>query len=273
MFFSTKEAARITGCTIRQLQYWRSKGLVVPVVNPAGTGYSAYYDRENLVNLAIVHYLLQRGYDLAAIGACLGHLKKLDAGYAQPEQARRFLWRWDDDNQRLIIEEFDPQKVVAVVRQGVFSMTVIPIDVLQENIQRTIENPQSVGELVMAKLMAAGWGQSPHSITVEGEVAAKNNMAVNSRSRRKNRAKADYILNYGHHGAIALVEAKAVYMDADDGLKQAKNYAEMLGLQFAYSTNGIGIVEYDFSSHITTERDDFPTPHELWERWSFQTFD
>jgi len=99
-------------------------------------------------------------------------------------------------------------------------MTVIPIDALQENIQRTIENP--LGGLVVAKLMAAGWGQSPHSITVAGEVVAKNNMAANSRSGRKNRAKADFILNYGNHGAIAVVEAKAVYMEAGDGLNKRK---------------------------------------------------
>jgi len=117
----------------------------------------------------------------------------------------------------------------------------------------------------MAKLMTAGWDKSPHSITVNGEIVAKN-QSSSTRSGRKNRAKADYILNYGHHGAIAVVEAKSVYMDAGDGLKQAKNCAEMLELQFAYSTNGIGIVEYDFSNHITRERDNFPTPDELWER-------
>ncbi|WP_247218543.1 helix-turn-helix domain-containing protein [Synechococcus sp. C9] len=265
MFFSTKEAARITGCTIRQLQYWRSKGLVVPVVNPAGTGYSAYYDRENLVNLSIVHYLLQRGYDLAAIAMSLAVLQKLDAGYAQPEQARRFLLRWEDVQQKLVVEEFDPQKVAVLIKQGVFSMTVIPVDELQRQIQTTIENPQSVEELVMAKLMTAGWDKSPHSITINGEIVAKNKSS-STRSGRKNRAKADYILNYGHHGAIAVVEAKSVYMDAGDGLQQAKNYAEMLELQFAYSTNGIGIVEYDFGTKMIKERDAFPTPDELWKR-------
>jgi type I restriction enzyme R subunit len=40
----------------------------------------------------------------------------------------------------------------------------------------------------------------------------------------------------------------------------------MLGLQFAYSTNGIGIVEYDFGTKMIREKDTFPTPDELWER-------
>jgi len=117
----------------------------------------------------------------------------------------------------------------------------------------------------MAKLMTAGWDKSPHSITVNGEIVAKN-QSSSTRSGRKNRAKADYILKYGHHGAIAVVEAKPVYMDAGDGLRQAKSYAEMLGLQFAYSTNGIGIIEYDFGTKMIRERSAFPTPDELWER-------
>jgi type I restriction enzyme R subunit len=63
-----------------------------------------------------------------------------------------------------------------------------------------------------------------------------------------------------------VVEAKSVYMDAGDGLQQAKNYAEMLELQSAYSTNGIGIVKYDFGTKMIKERDAFPTPDELWKR-------
>jgi phage terminase Nu1 subunit (DNA packaging protein) len=31
-FFTSKEAAQITGCTLRQIQYWREKGIVVPVI-------------------------------------------------------------------------------------------------------------------------------------------------------------------------------------------------------------------------------------------------
>ena len=41
---------------------------------------------------------------------------------------------------------------------------------------------------------------------------------------------------------IAIVEAKARYKHAAEGLQQAKDYAEILGLRFAYATNGEGIV-------------------------------
>ncbi len=52
---------------------------------------------------------------------------------------------------------------------------------------------------------------------------------------------------------IAVVEAKAEYKQPGDGLQQAMQYAEMLGVKFAYSSNGKGIVEHDF---ITGQEND-----------------
>jgi type I restriction enzyme R subunit len=65
---------------------------------------------------------------------------------------------------------------------------------------------------------------------------------------------------------IAVVEAKASYKKAGDGLQQAKNYARTLGLNFAYATNGKEIIEYDFSSGRETTIENFPSPIQLWER-------
>jgi type I site-specific restriction endonuclease len=45
---------------------------------------------------------------------------------------------------------------------------------------------------------------------------------------------------------IAVVEANGIYSHPGDGLQQAKEYAQILGLKFAYATNGRGIVEHDF---------------------------
>ena len=40
----------------------------------------------------------------------------------------------------------------------------------------------------------------------------------------------------------------------------------MLGLTFAYASNGHGIVEFDALTGLEQTRDDFPTPEELWAR-------
>ena len=43
-----------------------------------------------------------------------------------------------------------------------------------------------------------------------------------------------------------MVEAKAALQDARRRPQQAKDYAEILGLKFAYATNGHGIIEFDY---------------------------
>jgi type I restriction enzyme R subunit len=45
-----------------------------------------------------------------------------------------------------------------------------------------------------------------------------------------------------------VVEAKADYKAAADGVQQAKTYAQMLGLKFAYATNGHEVIEVDCPS-------------------------
>ena len=49
-------------------------------------------------------------------------------------------------------------------------------------------------------------------------------------------------------------------------MQQAKEYAQMLGLKFAYSTNGTDILEFDFTSGIEQPVSKYPTPTELWNR-------
>ena len=63
-----------------------------------------------------------------------------------------------------------------------------------------------------------------------------------------------------------MVEAKASYCSAADGLQQAKDYAEILGLKFAYATNGHEIVEFDFLEGRESPISNFPAPDELWHR-------
>ena len=49
-------------------------------------------------------------------------------------------------------------------------------------------------------------------------------------------------------------------------MQQAKEYAQILRLKFAYVTNGREIIAIDFFTGKETERKDFPAPDELWRR-------
>jgi len=83
---------------------------------------------------------------------------------------------------------------------------------------------------------------------------------------RKEGLRPDYVLFIQRNIPIAVVEAKAEYKNAGDGLQQAIQYAEMLNLKFAYSSNGKGIVEHDFITGLERDLAAFPAPGELWER-------
>jgi type I restriction enzyme R subunit len=91
-------------------------------------------------------------------------------------------------------------------------------------------------------------------------------VVAGSRTARRRQKRADYLLRYTRDLPIAVVEAKADYQAPGQGLGQAKDYAEVLGLKFAYSTNGEGIVEFDFLTGSEKNLHAFPTPGELWQR-------
>ncbi|MBW1802092.1 MAG: DEAD/DEAH box helicase family protein [Deltaproteobacteria bacterium] len=119
---------------------------------------------------------------------------------------------------------------------------------------------------VLPKLIAAGWDDEPHSFTEQRTFTDGRIIVTGGRPRRGKKKRVDYLLRYTRDFPIAVVEAKANYLKPATGLQQAKEYAEILGLKFAYSTNGTGIVEFDFTTGMETEIDGFPGPADLWER-------
>lgn len=87
---------------------------------------------------------------------------------------------------------------------------------------------------------------------------------------RGNAKKADYILTYGTvKQPLAVVEAKQMKFPVGYGMNQAMEYAQMLDIKFAYSSNGKGFIEYDFFTGKTKKLqiDEFPTPQQLWQRY------
>lgn len=122
-------------------------------------------------------------------------------------------------------------------------------------------------KFVVPKLQLAGWDNDPHSIAEQRTITDGRIIPVGPGFIRKPPKRVDYLLRYTRDFPLAIVEAKAAYKTAADGLQQAKQYAEMLGLKFAYATNGHEIIEYDYSTGLETKRADFPTPQVLWERY------
>ena len=91
-------------------------------------------------------------------------------------------------------------------------------------------------------------------------------IVIGRKAKRKKAKRFDYLLRYSQDFPIAIVEAKKKYKSAADGMQQAKEYAQILGLKFAYSTNGAEILEFDFITGFETKVSKYPTPTELWNR-------
>ena len=86
---------------------------------------------------------------------------------------------------------------------------------------------------------------------------------------RGKQKKADYLLRKNGEFPLAVVEAKKLEYTADSGLQQAIDYATVLHVPFAYSSNGEKFIEHDFLTGIEREfaMDEFPTEEELWRRY------
>lgn len=121
---------------------------------------------------------------------------------------------------------------------------------------------------VVPRLLAAGWDEDPHSFTEQRTFTDGRIIPIGNSVRRGKQKRVDYLLRYTRDFPIAVVEAKPDYKSAAQGLQQSKDYAEVLGLKFCYATNGREIVEFDFLTGVETLIDSYPTPRELFERYS-----
>lgn len=98
----------------------------------------------------------------------------------------------------------------------------------------------------------------------DGKINIMGNKTV-----REDAKKADYMLYMNPQFPLAVVEAKSNKFSISHGLQQAKQYAEMMNIPFAYSSNGDGFEEYDYltGKETTLKLEDFPSLEELRDRY------
>ena len=125
-------------------------------------------------------------------------------------------------------------------------------------------------KFITPSIMDKGWGYDNISMErmvkfTDGKINLRGNLF--SRSKAKY---ADYMLYYNKATPIAIVEAKDATHSISYGMQQAKEYAMMMNIPFAYSSNGQGFQEYDFltGKERTLAMDEFPTKEELYKRFT-----
>ena len=115
-------------------------------------------------------------------------------------------------------------------------------------------------------ITAKGWKDhlTMETKITDGRINLRGNIAF-----RETPKKADYLLYLNKAHPIAVVEAKDNKHSLSYGMQQAKTYAQMLDLKFAYSSNGDGFHEFDFTTGAERDLklDEFPTMDELRSRY------
>ncbi|MBG1271113.1 MerR family transcriptional regulator [Nostoc sp. WHI] len=146
-FYTSTEAAEITNCSRRQLQYWRDKGVVIPTVNTTGKGRNVYYCVADLLTLTVMHYLLSVGLSFEVCREALAMLQDkepwLFEEFVSKKKMRRLMLISNASQQKyLTLAEFDKEAALKALCQG---QTVIPFwsdrihEVLHQNLKRFSE--------------------------------------------------------------------------------------------------------------------------------------
>jgi type I restriction enzyme, R subunit len=126
-------------------------------------------------------------------------------------------------------------------------------------------------QFIVPALQKAGWDIArqvrEEVFFTDGRIFVKGN-----KTARGERKRADFILFHKPNIPIAVIEAKDNRHAVGAGLQQALNYARILDLPTALSSNGDGFVDHDGSGlspviERTLSLDAFPSPEDLWQRY------
>ena len=128
-------------------------------------------------------------------------------------------------------------------------------------------------KFITPALTASGWGVH-EQVFQEFTLKAGRMVVRGQRAARDHRTtrRADYMLCHRPGLPIAVIEAKDNNHSLNAGMAQAIEYAELLDVPFAFSSNGDGFIFRDrtLASGVleqTITMDAFPSPDELWQRY------
>lgn len=139
--------------------------------------------------------------------------------------------------------------------------------------KRQLSESDICDKFIRPAMVAAGWNgmdQLYREFPLRaGRVVVRGHKAQRDKSTV---LRADYALFYKANIPLAVLEAKDNSHAVGAGMGQAINYAELLDVPFAFTSNGDGFVFRDATlADGVLERnltlDEFPSPQELWQRY------
>ncbi|NJL42005.1 MAG: MerR family transcriptional regulator [Leptolyngbyaceae cyanobacterium SM1_4_3] len=141
-FFTSTEAAKITQCSRRQLQYWRERKVVVPTVNTTGKGRNVYYSVSDLWALSLMQYLLSMGLSFEVCQSTLDFLRLVEPVLVENplnyKAKKRFMLWQSGENEGLRCVEFNEEKAITAIQNG---QAIIPLwmETLGERLEKKLQ--------------------------------------------------------------------------------------------------------------------------------------
>lgn len=138
--------------------------------------------------------------------------------------------------------------------------------------KKKLSESDIISKFILPSVESAGWDfmlQIRQEVKLrDGKVIVRGQLGV-----RKTVKSADIVLYHKPNMPLAVVEAKANKHEVGKGMQQALDYARLLDVPFAFSSNGDGYIFHDKTAtngNIETEiaLEDFPSPEELWQKYT-----
>jgi predicted RNase H-like HicB family nuclease len=121
--FNTKAVFKITGLSIRQIDYWDRTHFIKPSVSEAsGYGSVRLYSFNDLIQLKVAKTLMDKGVSLQKIRKALNYLKKNMPEIKKPLSELRFL----TDGETIFVLTKDNKVIIDTLKSGqlVFSLAL-----------------------------------------------------------------------------------------------------------------------------------------------------
>jgi DNA-binding transcriptional MerR regulator len=286
MFLTSKEAAETTGCTLRQLQYWREQGVMVPTVDAIGRGHSVFYTQDDLVALMVMAHLLSAGLDYTQACVGLESLKEREPEFFNVSTTSRYFLTRIHHGDRLIIKEFEVEAIQKALLNG---QMVIPLWLDQLH-QRLIERINRLKGKIIPLIGIDSRPEEKAKNTVDRTLYTLGWLRIHNEKHIETSQLGSHVVEEYHvatgivdyalfvHGLlIGIVEVKRQTKNIELGMEQAKQYSkgsfDGIGnwrgyrVPFLYSSDGENIYFCDIrnESNLVDVMPTFHTPQALIE--------
>ncbi len=137
--------------------------------------------------------------------------------------------------------------------------------------KKVLTETDIITKFIMPAVKSAGWDDMTQ---IRQEVKLRDGKVIvrGMAAARKTVKSADIVLYHKPSIPLAVIEAKANKHEVGKGIQQGLDYARLLDVPFVFASNGDGFIFHDKTNLNQLESeislDDFPSPTELWSKYS-----